>query len=558
MAHVWLAAANLGFIAAILAASYRPLGDYMAKVFVTTKHSKPELLLYRVVGVNPKGEQSWQAYLRAVLAFSLAGFALFYLIARLQHLLPFNLGLPAMSPGIAFSTAVSFVGNTNWQSYSPEHTTGYAVQMLALAVQMFVSAAVSMAVAAALMRGLAARGTGLLGNFWVDLVRSTIRILLPLSLLFAVVLLAGGVIQNFTAPTEVTTIAGATQTIPGGPAASQEAIKLLGTNGGGFFNANSAHPFESPTAWTNVLETLLLLLVPFALPRTFGSIVGDMRAGRVLLAAISIIFVLVYVCLTWAELAGRGTALELAGGAMEGKEQRIGIVGSTLFGTATTGTTGGAVSSMHGSFTAMGGLVLLANMMLGEMSPGGAGSGVYAIVVMVIITVFLVALLLGRAPVYLGKRLSVRELKLVSIYILVLPTVALLGLGLSLAIPTIKAEMLVAMSTVSPHGITELLYAFVSTTANNGSAFAGLSADTPWLNTMFGITIWLGRLLPIALVLALAGSFAKQVPASTPAIELPVHRPQFVGLLVATIFIVALPMYVPYLMVGPLAEGIAP
>jgi K+-transporting ATPase ATPase A chain len=556
MATALLAAANLGLVALVIALAYKPLGDYMATAFVSPKHLTAERAIYKVVGVNPDGAQSWQAYLRAIIAFTVAGFALAYGFMRLQHLLPYSLGMDAMSPSLAFNTAVSFVANTNWQSYSPEQTTGYVVQMLALTVQMFLSAAVSMGVAAALMRGLAARATGLIGNFWVDVTRCTLRILLPLSIIVAVLLLIGGAVQNFTGFTEVTTIAGQSQTIPGGPAASWEAIKQLGTNGGGFYNANAAHPFSNPTPWTNVIVVLGLLLIPFALTRTYGTVVGDQRAGRILLWAMTAIFVLVYAALTWAEAAGSGTAFEVAGGALEGKEQRIGIVGSTLFGTATSGTTGGAVNSMHGSYTAMGGMTLLLNMMLGEVSPGGSGSGIYAVVVMVIITVFLVALLLGRTPTYLGKRIGVRELKIVSLYIIVLPTLALLGLGLSLGIPAVRADVLDAMSTVSPHGVTELLYAFISTSANNGSSFAGLSADTPWLNTMFGVLMWLGRLLPIALVLALAGSFAKQEPSSFDAVGLPVHRIQFAGLVVAVVVIVALPMYLPYLMAGPFAEGV--
>ncbi|QAY68836.1 potassium-transporting ATPase subunit KdpA [Xylanimonas protaetiae] len=551
-----LAAANLATLVLVLALAYRPLGDWMAHVYTSETHTRPERLLYRVAGVNPAGTQTWQAYLRAILLFSAVGIVLLYALQRAQHLLPYSLGLPSIAPDLAFNTAVSFVANTNWQSYSPEQTVGYTVQAAGLGVQMFLSAAVSMAVAVALVRGLAAHATGTVGSFWVDLVRSVTRILLPMALVTAVVLLAGGVIQSWGGFTDVTTVAGGTQSIPGGPVASQEAIKMLGTNGGGFFNANSAHPFENPTPWTNLFQVFLLLVIPVCLTRTLGTMVGDHRAGRVLLWTMVALFLLVYVALTAFELAGAGTAPQLAGGALEGKEQRFGVVGSTLFGTATSGTTGGAANSMHGSYTALGGLMLLLNMMMGEVAPGGAGSGIHAILVMVVIAVFLAALLLGRAPVYLGKRLGVRELKLVSLFILVMPVLALGGLAVSLGIPSVRAGIVAGMGNEGAHGLSEVIYAFVSAAINNGSAFAGLSANTPWLNTSLAVLILLGRFLPIALALALAGSFARQEPTTSASVELPVHRPQFAGLLVAVVLFVALPMFLPYLMLGPLAEGV--
>lgn len=551
-----LAASALLTVALVLGLLYRPLGDYMARVFTTERHWRIERLCYRLAGVDPERQQSWRGYLTSVIAFSLAGFLLLYLILRLQQLLPFSLGLPPMSPDLAFNTAISFVGNTNWQSYSPETTLGYTAQMTGLAVQNFVSAAVSMAVAVALIRGFASRrGRSGLGNFWVDLVRANLRILLPLAIVAAVVLLAGGVIQNFAGPAEIRTVAGATQTLPGGPVASQESIKMLGTNGGGFFNANSAHPFENPTPWTNAVQTLLLLLIPFAMPRTFGTMVGNQRAGYALLITMAVLFVCVYLPLTAFELAGSGTAPELAGGAMEGKEQRFGIVGSTLFATATTGTTGGAVNSMHGSYTAFGGLMLMFDMMLGEVAPGGAGSGIYALLTLVVIAVFLTALLLGRSPVYLGKRLGVRELKLVSIAILVMPVLAIGGMAVSFAIPPVHAEIIASTGNEGSHGLSEVLYAFISAAINNGSAFAGLSANTPLLNIMLGVIIMLGRFVPIALVLALAGSLAAQGKAASMA-ELPLHRPQFIVLLVGLIMFITVPMFVPILLTGPFAEGL--
>ncbi|MDR2215882.1 MAG: potassium-transporting ATPase subunit KdpA [Nevskiaceae bacterium] len=551
-----LAALQLAVLVLIIALLYRPLGDYMARVYTAATHLRIERLLYKIIGADPDEQQSWRVYLRALLLFTLAGFAVLYGLQRLQQWLPYSLGLPALPPDLAFNTAASFVGNTNWQAFSPETTVGYAVQALGLAVQMFLSAAVSMAVAVALIRGLAARATGVIGNFWVDVTRSTLRILLPLSLIAAVIFVASGVVQNLSGFTDVTTIAGGAQSIPGGPVASQEAIKLLGTNGGGFFNANSAHPLSNPTAWANLFQTLLLILIPFCLPRTFGTMVADQRAGRVLLWAFVSIFLLVFISLTAFELAGWGSAPELAGAAMEGKEQRFGIVGSTTFGAATTGTTGGAVNSMHDSFTALGGMVLLLNMMAGEVSPGGAGAGIYAMTVYVIIAAFLVALLLGRSPVYLGKRIGPREMKLVSTFILVLPVIAICALALSFAIPAIHAEMLEAMHNAGPHGLTEVMYAFVSAAANNGSAFAGLSADTPWLNVTLGILILLGRLLPITLVLCLAGSFAQQDRTAPSSGRLPLDGMQFIVFVVVLVLFIALPMFLPYLMAGPLAEGL--
>jgi K+-transporting ATPase ATPase A chain len=349
-------------------------------------------------------------------------------------------------------------------------------------------------------------------------------------------------------------VAGGTQSIPGGPVASQEAIKMLGTNGGGFFNANSAHPFENPTPWTNMFQSFMLLVIPFALPRTFGTMVGDQRMGYVLVATMATLFVLAYVALTYFELSGHGTAPQLAGAAMEGKEQRFGIVGSTIFGAATTGTTGGAANSMHGSYTSLGGMVLLANMMLGEVSPGGVGTGLYTVLVMAIIAVFFTGLLLGRTPVFLGKRVGVREVKLAALFILVLPTLVLGGLAISLGIPALRTEMVTAMGNTGTHGMSEVIYAFTSAAVNNGSAFAGLSANTPYLNTVLGLVILLGRLLPMVLALALAGSFAAQDGPSSAAVELPVHKPQFVGLLIFLIIFVALPTFVPILTLGPLAE----
>jgi K+-transporting ATPase ATPase A chain len=556
MGWVWAVLA-LGTVALVLAAVHRSFGDYMATVYTTPRDWRVERGLYRVLGVDPRSGQTWQAYLRGVLTFSVVGLLLLYALQRTQQWLPYSLGLPAPSPDLSFNTAASFVGNTNWQSYSPEATLGYTVQLAGLVVQNFVSAAVGMAVAVALVRGFAFRRTGTIGNFWVDLVRGCLRVLLPISVVGAVVLLLGGVVQNFAGFTDVTTVAGATQSLPGGPVASQEVIKLLGTNGGGFFNANSAHPFENPTAWTNVLEVLLMLVIPFSLPRTFGRMVGDLRQGYAILAAMGVIFLASFAALTALESAGQGAAPQLAGGAMEGKEARFGIIGSTLFATTSTTTSTGAVNSMHDSYTALGGMVPMLNMMLGEVAPGGVGSGLYGMLVLAVIAVFVAGLLVGRTPEYLGKKIGPREIKLASLYILVTPTLVLAGTALSFALPAVR-ESVTSTTIWNPgvHGMSEVLYAFTSAANNNGSAFAGLTANTPWMNTALGVAILLGRFVPIVLVLALAGSLARQDKVPATSGTLPTHRPQFVGLLVGVVLILTALTYFPVLALGPLAEGL--
>lgn len=541
----------------VLGLLYRPLGDYMAMVYTTRKDWKVERGLYRVMGVDSTSEQTWPAYLRSVLAFSAVGVLIVYGLQRLQQWLPYSLGLPAPSEHLSFNTAASFVTNTNWQSYSPELTLGYTVQFAGLAVQNFVSAAVGIAVAIALVRGFAYRRSGTIGNFWVDLIRGSLRILLPIAVLGSIVLMIGGVIQNFNGFTEITTLTSGTQTIPGGPTASQEVIKLLGTNGGGFFNANSSHPFENPTGWTNIFEILLMLVIPFSLPRTFGRIVGDNRQGYAILAVMGGLYVTSFSILTALESVGAGTAPQLAGGAMEGKEQRFGIIGSTLFATTSTGTSTGAVNSMHDSYTALGGMMPMLNMMLGEVTPGGVGSGLYAILVLAVIAVFIAGLLIGRTPEYLGKKIGPREIKLASLYILVMPTLVLTGTALSFAIPGVRDE--VANTSIwnpGVHGMSEVLYAFTSASNNNGSAFAGLTSNTPWMNTALALAMLLTRFVPIVFVLALAGSLAAQDKVPSTAGTLPTHRPLFVGLLaVVTVLVTALTFF-PVLALGPLAEGL--
>ena len=544
-------------LAVILVLLYRPLGDYMARIFTTAKDWRVEHFFYSIIGVDSKAEQSWRTYLRSILVFSIVGVLFVYALQRAQAVLPYALGFPAIPEGLSFNTAASFVTNTNWQSYSPDATMGYTVQLAGLVVQNFVSAAVGLAVAIALVRGFARRSSTTVGNFWVDLTRGTFRLLLPLSIVAALLLIVGGVIQNFNGFNQIATISGGTQSLPGGPVASQEAIKLLGTNGGGFFNANSAHPFENPNPWTNLLEIVLMVMIPFALPRTFGKMVGDTRQGNAIVAVMTAIFVVSLTAMTLFETLTGGLATRLAGGAMEGKEQRFGIWGSTLFATSTTLTSTGAVNSAHDSFTSLGGMMALFNMMLGEIAPGGVGAGLYGILILAVITVFIAGLLVGRTPEYLGKKIGPREIKLASIYILITPTLALLGTALSFAIPAIRTDVL-KTSIFNPglHGLTEVLYAFTSAANNNGSAFAGLTANTTWFNTSLGVVMLLGRFLPIVFVLALAGSLAAQdkIPATTGT--LPTHRPQFVGLLIGVSVIVTGLTYFPVLALGPLAEGL--
>lgn len=558
VASAWLTGgASLLTVLVALALVHRPLGDYLAHTYTSTRDLRVERGLYRVMGVDPRSEQTWQSYARAVLGFSLVSILAVYLLQRLQPALPYSLGLPAVPEWLSFNTAISFMANTNWQSYLAEPTMGYAVQALGLVVQNFVSAAVGMAVAVALVRGFAYRSSGTIGSFWVDLTRSTVRVLLPISLLGALALLAGGVVQNLAGFQDVQTLAGLTQTLPGGPVASQEAIRLLGTNGGGFFNANSAHPFENPTGWTNLLQVLLMLVIPSAMPRMFGTIIGDRRQGYAIVAVMLALFVALWAAAMAFETAAGGTATQLAGWAMEGKESRFGVDGSVLFGITSTGTSTGAVNSMHDSWTALGGMMPLLAMMLGEVAPGGVGAGLYGILVLAIIAVFIAGLLVGRTPEYLGKKITSKEITLAALSILVTPALVLGGTALSFAIPAVRADV-ESTSIWNPgvHGLTEVLYAFTSAANNNGSAFAGLTANTDWFNVALGVAILLGRLVPIILVLALAGSLAQQDRVPATAGTLPTHTPMFVGLTAGVIILVTALTYFPVLALGPLAEGL--
>ena len=440
-----------------------------------------------------------------------------------------------MAPAQAWNTAASFVTNTNWQSYSGESTMGHLVQMAGLAVQNFASAAVGMAVAVALIRGFTRNRTDRVGNFWVDLVRTCVRILLPLAVVGAIVLLALGAVQNFSAGTDATTLSGVHQTITGGPVASQEAIKELGTNGGGFYNANSAHPFENPNPVSDIFEIFFLLIIPVALTRTFGLMVKDKRQGYAILAVMGLLWGLILTGVSIAEANHHGTALNLAGASMEGKETRFGVAASSLFATSTTGTSTGSVNSFHDSFTSLGGGQLIFNMGLGEVAPGGTGSGLYGILVLAIVTVFIAGLMVGRTPEYLRKKITAREIKLVSLYILTMPVIVLAGTGLAMGLSKPKESIL----NPGPHGLSEVLYAFMSATNNNGSAFAGISVNTGFYNTALGLCMLAGRFLPIVFALALAGSLARQQPVPATAGTLPTHRLLFVGMLTGVVIIVA-------------------
>ncbi len=544
---------QVGVLLAALAAVYKPLGDYMARVFTDKKHLAVERAIYRFGRVNPEAEQRWPVYAAGVLGFSAVGIVLLYLLQRLQPVLPFDFGRGAVDPGIAFNTAVSFVTNTNWQSYVPEVVMGHSVQMFGLTVQNFVSAAVGLAVAIALVRGFTRSATDRLGNFWVDLVRGTVRILLPIAFLFALVLIALGTVQTLTSGVAVTNPDGSSSTIALAPAASQEAIKELGTNGGGIFNGNSAHPFENPNGWTNLIEIFLILVIPVCLTRTFGTLVGNRKQGYVLLSVMAFLWGAMLTVIWWAETHPNGPAALLAGANMEGKEVRFGISGSALFANSTTGTSTGAVNSMHDSFTGLGGGGTILNMLFGEMTPGGVGTGLYSILVMAIIAVFLAGLMVGRTPEYLGKKLGRREVTAAAISILAMPTVLLLGAGVAIMLSGTPSYL----ANGGSHGWSEVLYAYTSASNNNGSAFAGITVTSPWFQSSLAICMLLGRFVPILAVLCLAGSLAAQRKVPATAGTLPTHGPLFGTLLTGTVVLVAALTFVPALALGPIAEALA-
>jgi len=545
----------LALLVVALVAVHVPFGDYMYRVYSSKKHSRTERFIYRLIGASPDAEQTWVAYARSLLAFSAVSVVVLFVLQLVQGKLPLHLNNPAtpMTPALAWNTAVSFVTNTNWQNYSGESTDGHLVQMAGFAVQNFVSAAVGIAVAIALVRGFARHRTGDLGNFWVDLTRGTLRILLPISVVAAIALIVGGAVQNFHLNDQVVnTLAGTPQTIPGGPVASQEAIKEFGTNGGGFYNANSSHPFENPTSWTNWIEIFLLLVISFSLPRTFGRMVDSKKQGYAIAAIVGIMAGLSVTFMMFFQLQHHGTVPTAIGAATEGTEQRFGVADSAVFSDATTLTSTGAIDSVHDSYTSLGGMMQLFNMQLGEVAPGGTGSGLYGILILAVITVFVAGLMVGRTPEYLGKKINPREMKLASGYFLITPLIALLGTAIAMALPGERA----AMANSGPHGLSEVLYAFTSAANNNGSAFAGLSGNTVWWNTALGLAMAFGRFLPMIMVLALAGSLAQQGMTPESSGTLPTHKPQFIGLVVGVTFILVALTFLPALALGPLAEGI--
>ncbi|MBT3065303.1 potassium-transporting ATPase subunit KdpA [Rhodoferax sp. U11-2br] len=580
------------FLGVLLAAAW-PLGVWLARIAsgqLPNWMHRVEAPLYRWAGTEADRSMGWAQYALAVLVFNAFGVLAVYLLQRGQALLPLNpAGMTAVSPDSAFNTAISFVTNTNWQGYGGESTMSYLTQMLALAVQNFLSAATGIAVVFALIRGFAARATGVIGNFWVDITRITAWVLLPVSLVLALALVSQGVVQNFDTYKDVTTLEvntfqqaklgtdgqalkddkgqpvmedaqTTTQTLAMGPVASQEAIKMLGTNGGGFFNANSAHPYENPTGLSNLLEMLAIFLIPAALCFAFGREVGDRRQGWAVLAAMTVLFVVAVIAITPAEQAGnpllstlgvdQTSSLLQAGGNMEGKETRFGINASTLFAVITTAASCGAVNAMHDSFTPLGGMVPMVLMQLGEVVFGGVGSGLYGMLVFAILAVFIAGLMIGRTPEYLGKKIEVHEMKLTSITILVTPILVLAGTAIALMAGAGTA----GIANPGPHGFSEVLYALSSAANNNGSAFAGLSANTPFYNTLLGIAMWLGRFGVIVPVLAIAGALAAKKRLPVTAGTMPTHGPLFVFLLIGTVLLVGLLNYVPALALGPVVE----
>ena len=561
---------QIALFSAVIVLLTRPLGGYMTRVFAGERTFLSPVLhplervFYRLSGVNERSDQNWVTYAVAMLLFNLAGFLLLYAMQRFQALLPFNpAGQSAVEEGLAFNTAMSFTTNTNWQSYVPETTMSYLVQMAGLTVHNFVSAATGVALAIALVRGFARRSASGIGNFWVDLTRCTLYVLLPISVVVALFFVWQGMPQNLSAYTEATTLEGTTQVIAQGPVASQEVIKMLGTNGGGFFNANSAHPFENPNAITNLVQMVLIFSIGAALTNVFGRMVGDQRQGWAVLAVMGFLFLGGVATAYWAESAGNPEIAALgvdtapsalqAGGNMEGKETRFGIANTALFVTVTTDASCGAVNAMHDSLTPLGGLVPMFNMQLGEIIVGGVGAGLYGMLLFAIIAVFVAGLMVGRTPEYLGKKIEAKEVKMAMLAILILP-LSILGFS---AIATVVDAGLAGPANAGPHGFSEILYAYTSGTANNGSAFAGLSANTLFYNTTIGLAMFIGRFLMIVPMVAIAGSLAgkKIVPAS--AGTFPTNGPLFVGLVIGVILIVGGLTYFPALALGPFVEHFA-
>ncbi|MEU8490078.1 potassium-transporting ATPase subunit KdpA [Pseudonocardia alni] len=552
--------AQAAALVALLAVTWKPLGDWMGRVYTDTRHWRVERFVYRVCRIDAASPQRWTTYAAGVLGFSFVSIALLYLMQRLQAFLPLGFGrgtdgASSVSPAMAFNTAVSFVTNTNWQSYVPEQVLGHTVQMAGLTVQNVVSAAVGMAVAVALVRGFVSRGDddGRIGNFWVDLTRGVTRILLPVAVVAAVALVATGVVQSLRSGVEIAAVDGSVHTLPLAPAASQEAIKELGTNGGGIVNANSAHPFENPGPVANLLEIFLLLVIPVALTRTFGVMVGRVRQGVVLLSVMGGLWALMLAAAWLAETHPNGPAALAAGGALEGKEVRFGIPGSVLFAVSTTGTSTGAVNSMHDSYSGAAGGVTLLNMLLGEVAPGGVGAGLYGLLVLAVIAVFLAGLMVGRTPEYLGKKLGRREITYAAVSILVMPAFVLLGAGLAIALPG-TAD---ALNNDGAHGFSEVLYAWASAANNNGSAFAGITVTSDFFQAGLGMAMLFGRFVPILAVLALAGALARQRRVPAGAGTLPTDGLLFAGLVGGTVLLVSALTFFPALALGPIAEALS-
>ena len=555
----WL---QIAIYSVVIIALVKPVGGYMTRVFTGERTflspvlRSLERLFYALGGVDEKREQSWVGYAVAMLLFSLAGFLSLYALMRFQALLPFNpSGQATVEQGLAFNTAMSFDTNTNWQSYVPETTMSYLVQMAGLTVHNFVSAATGIALAVALVRGFARRSANSIGNFWVDLTRCTLYLLLPISIVVGLFFVWQGVPQNLAAYTEATTLEGAKQLIAQGPVASQEVIKMFGTNGGGFFNTNSAHPFENPNAITNFVQMVLIFSIGAGLTNMFGRMVGDQRQGWAVFAVMGLLFLGGVATAYWAEAAGNPAFAKLGveGGNMEGKDVRFGIANSALFATVTTDASCGAVNAMHDSFTPLGGLVPLFNIQLGEIIFGGVGSGLYGMLLFAIVSVFVAGLMVGRTPEYLGKKIEAKEVKMAMLAILILP-LSILGFT---AIATVVSQGTATLSNSGPHGFSEILYAYSSGTGNNGSAFAGLTASSLFYNTTIGFAMFIGRFLMIVPMVAIAGSLAakKIVPAS--AGTFPTHGPLFVGLVVGVILIVGGLTFFPALALGPLVEHLA-
>jgi potassium-transporting ATPase potassium-binding subunit len=547
----WL---QFALLVAALAACYVPLGNYMARIFTSEKDWQVERGIYKLIGINPKTDQKWSAYARSMLTFSLISVLFLYGLERLQHYLLGFVGtnMAAVTTDTAWNTAVSFVTNTNWQNYAGEATMNYLTQMTGLAVQNFMSAAVGIVVAIALIRGFMRSKTNNLGNFWVDVTRCVLRLLLPLSVVGALVFAASGVVDNFVTYHTITTLSGAHQSVVGGPFASQEVIKDLGNNGGGPFNVNSAHPYENPNPFTNVFTIFILLLIPFATCRAFGKMVKDNRQGYALVAAMTAIWAAAVGGISFFQQQAAGTANILAHGAMEGVETRFGDAGCSLFAASTTVTSTGAVNCFHDSLTTFGGGIALFDIALGEIAPGGVGAGMYGILVLAMITVFVAGLMVGRTPEYIGKKIRPTEMKYAALYFLVLPVVILTAAGLSIG----THEGQAAIFNPGPHGLTEVVYAFASMANNNGSAFAGLGTSAMWYQVSGGIVMLLGRFAPEIFALGLAGSLARQQPVPVSAGTLDTRTPLFVGMLIAVILVLVGLTYFPALALGPFAEGL--